>query len=62
MKKFRIPQEVGIAAVVLIVGLIISLMNDHFATVSNMGVLLLNGSVVLFLALGQTIRTAYGWH
>lgn len=54
MKKGRIPQEVGIIAVVLLVGLVLSLVAPEFRTVDNLMVLLLNGTVVLFLALGQS--------
>lgn len=54
MKKRRIPQEAGILAVVLLIGLGLSLMSPQFRTIDNMKVLLLNGAVVLFLALGQT--------
>lgn len=53
MKKHRLPQETGIFAVVLAVGLILAAIAPSFRTVDNMMVLLLNGTVVLFLALGQ---------
>jgi ribose transport system permease protein len=51
--KRRIPQEVGILAVVILVAIIMGAISPAFRTVDNMKVLLLNGSVVLFLALGQ---------
>ncbi|MCT1443289.1 ABC transporter permease [Corynebacterium glucuronolyticum] len=54
MKKRRIPQEFGIFAVVILVGLLMGLFSPQFRTMDNMKVLLLNGAVVLFLALGQT--------
>ncbi|MDE1654172.1 ABC transporter permease [Actinotignum sanguinis] len=54
MKKFRVPQEAGIFGVVLIVGAIMALLSPAFLTMNNMQVLLLNGTVVLFLAMGQT--------
>ncbi|QJC21075.1 ABC transporter permease [Arcanobacterium buesumense] len=54
MKNKRIPQEVGIIAVVIIVGAVLSFVAPAFRTVDNMMVLLLNGTVVLFLALGQS--------
>ncbi|SDU78336.1 monosaccharide ABC transporter membrane protein, CUT2 family [Arcanobacterium phocae] len=54
MKNKRIPQEVGIIAVVIIVGVVLSFAASAFCTVDNMMVLLLNGTVVLFLALGQS--------
>ncbi|WP_235001835.1 hypothetical protein [Arcanobacterium ihumii] len=54
MKKRQIPQEVGIIAVVIVVGLVLSLTAPAFRTVDNLMVLLLNGTVVLILALGQS--------
>lgn len=54
MKRFKIPQEFGIFAVVILVGLLMGLLSPQFRTMDNMKVLLLNGSVVLFLALGQS--------
>lgn len=53
MKKRRIPQEAGILVVVIVVGAIFSILAPSFRTVDNLMVLLLNGTVVLFLALGQ---------
>lgn len=52
--KRRIPNEVGIAAVVVLVAGVLALLSPNFATVSNLQVLLLNGAVIAFLALGQT--------
>ena len=54
MKKFRLPQELGVAGVVLAVGIIMGIISPAFRTLDNLEVLFLNGSVVLFLALGQT--------
>jgi len=54
MKRRRIPEEVGIAVVVLLVALALSLISDNFRTVGNLQILLLNGAVIAFLALGQT--------
>lgn len=50
----RIPNEVGIAAVVVLVAIVLSIMSPTFRTVSNVEILLLNGAVIAFLALGQT--------
>ncbi|WP_413317229.1 ABC transporter permease [Agrococcus sp. 1P02AA] len=51
--KRRIPNEVGIAVVILLVAGVFALLSPNFATLSNMQVLLLNGAVIAFLALGQ---------
>lgn len=50
----KAPVEMGIFVVVIIVGLIMAWLAPEFRTASNMKILLLNGTVVLFLALGQT--------
>jgi ribose transport system permease protein len=50
----RLPEEVGILGIVLLVGLAMSLTSENFRTLSNVQVLLLNGAVIAFLALGQT--------
>lgn len=50
----RVPQELGVLAVVAIVAVIMGLLSPEFRTMGNLSVLLLNGSVVTFLALGQT--------
>ncbi|MFD1714876.1 ABC transporter permease [Amnibacterium flavum] len=50
----RIPNEVGIAAVVLLVAAVLSIISPNFRTLENAQVLLLNGAVIAFLALGQT--------
>lgn len=52
--KRRIPNEIGIALVVVLVAGVLALLSPNFATISNMQVLLLNGAVIAFLALGQT--------
>lgn len=49
----RIPNEIGIAAVIVLVAGMFALLSPNFATLSNMQVLLLNGAVIAFLALGQ---------
>ncbi len=50
----RIPEEVGIAAVVVLVVIVLSIVSPTFRTVENAQILLLNGAVIAFLALGQT--------
>ncbi|MFP7695818.1 ABC transporter permease [Trueperella sp. LYQ143] len=50
----RVPQELGVFGVVILVAIIMGLLSPQFRTPGNLSVLLLNGSVVTFLALGQT--------
>ncbi len=50
----RMPQELGVFAVVVIVAVVMGVLSPEFRTPGNLSVLLLNGSVVTFLALGQT--------
>ena len=50
----RVPNEVGIAAVVVLVAVVLSVLSPNFRTIENAQVLLLNGAVIAFLALGQT--------
>ncbi len=54
MTKRRLPEEIGIFGVLVLVGLIMSMLSPEFLTVGNIQVLMLNGTVVAFLALGQT--------
>lgn len=55
MKNRRtMPQEVGVLGVVVLVAIVLGLLSPEFRTASNLSVLLLNGAVVMFLALGQT--------
>lgn len=55
MKRRRaVPQELGVFSVVILVAIIMSLLSPEFRTTGNLSVLLLNGAVVMFLALGQT--------
>lgn len=54
MKKRRMPEEVGIFGILVLVVLTLSLLSSNFATVGNYQILLLNGAVIAFLALGQT--------
>lgn len=53
MRK-RTPDELGILVVVVIVALVLSVMSPTFRTLDNAQILLLNGAVIAFLALGQT--------
>jgi ribose transport system permease protein len=50
----RAPEEVGIFAVLVVVALGLSLISPQFRTISNGFVLLVNGTVIAFLALGQS--------
>jgi ribose transport system permease protein len=54
MKKRRIPEEVGIFGVLLVVLAVFSVLSPNFRTLDNLSVLLVNGTVIAFLALGQT--------
>lgn len=54
MRVKRLPEEAGILAILAVVALAFALLSPNFATVGNMQVLLLNGAVIAFLALGQT--------
>ena len=49
----RLPEETGIFAVLVVVVLVLSTLSPSFRTVSNGFVLLVNGAVITFLALGQ---------
>jgi ribose transport system permease protein len=48
------PDEAGIFAVLVTVVVALSLISSSFRTISNGFVLLVNGSVIMFLALGQS--------
>lgn len=52
-KGFRVPQELGVLIVVVIVAVFMGAISPEFRTAGNMSVLLLNGAVVTLLALGQ---------
>lgn len=54
MTKRRVPDEVGIGGILLLVLIVMSVLSPNFRTAGNFEVLLLNGSVVALLALGQT--------
>lgn len=53
LKRRRIPQELGVLIVVVIVAVVMGSISPEFRTAGNLSVLLLNGSVVTFLAIGQ---------
>ena len=53
-KRMRLPQELGVFGVVILVAVIMGALSPEFRTTSNLSVLLLNGAVVTFLALGQS--------
>jgi ribose transport system permease protein len=52
-RHFAVPEETGIFVILLIVVIGFSMLSSNFRTVSNGSTLLLNGSVIAFLALGQ---------
>ncbi|MDQ7991481.1 MAG: ABC transporter permease [Propionicimonas sp.] len=54
-KRRRLPDEIGILGVLVLVAVVMSLLSPGFATLSNVQILMLNGTVVAFLALGQTL-------
>lgn len=54
MKKRRLPDEAGIFAVLIAVIAVLSILSPTFRTFDNALVLLVNGTVIAFLALGQT--------
>lgn len=53
-KRRRLPEEMGIFGVLVLVAIVMSLLSKEFMTLGNIQVLMLNGTVVAFLALGQT--------
>ncbi len=53
MQRPRLPEEIGVISIWLIVFLVMSLLSPGFRTYNNFRLLLLNGSVISFLALGQ---------
>ncbi len=50
----RIPDESGVFVVLVVVALALGFISPSFRTVSNSFVLLVNGAVIMFLALGQS--------
>lgn len=53
-RRWRMAEESGIFAVLVVVALVLSLLSPNFRTLDNVSVLLVNGTVIAFLALGQT--------
>ena len=53
LRRRRLGEEIGILSVWLVVFLVMCLLSDRFRMYSNIRILLLNGSVIAFLALGQ---------
>jgi len=54
VRRPRLAEESGIFAVLLVVALVLSILSPNFRTFDNVSVLLVNGTVIAFLALGQT--------
>ena len=52
--RIQVPQEMGIFVVLLVVFTGMATLSPQFGTVGNGMVLLLNGAVIAFLAIGQT--------
>lgn len=53
MQRRKLPEEIGVISIWLIIFLIMSASSPYFRTYNNFRLLLLNGSVISFLALGQ---------
>jgi ribose transport system permease protein len=53
VRRRRVPEELGIIVVILLVGAVIGLLTPRFLSIGNLELLLLNGTVIAFLALGQ---------
>lgn len=53
MQRRKLPEEIGIITIWVLVLVIMSLLAPRFRTYSNFRILMLNGSVIAFLALGQ---------
>lgn len=54
MTRRHLPDETGIFMVLVVVVIALSIMAPYFRTVDNGLILLLNGAIIAFLALGQT--------
>lgn len=54
MRRIRLPDEAGILSVLLAIVVVFAIVSKPFGTVPNALVLLLNGTVIAALALGQT--------
>jgi ribose transport system permease protein len=52
-RRWHVPDEAGILFVLVVVWIAMAAMSPAFRTVSNTWILLLNGAVIAFLALGQ---------
>lgn len=52
-RRRRLPEESGILGVLVVVLAAMSLLSENFRTLDNFSVLLVNGTVIGFLALGQ---------
>src|ERR1035438_1797252 len=55
VKRFHPPDEIGIFVVLLLVAAVFCILSSSFRTYNNMLSLLLNGAIIAFLALGQTL-------
>lgn len=53
-KRLKLPDELGILGVLLLIVIVMSVLSSSFRSPGNLTVLLENGTVVAFLALGQT--------
>ena len=54
MTRRHLPDETGIFMVLVVVVIALSIMAPYFRTIDNGLILLLNGAIIAFLALGQT--------
>ncbi|MEA5117223.1 MAG: hypothetical protein VB036_06330, partial [Propionicimonas sp.] len=52
-RRRRLPEESGILAVLIVILIALSVLSANFRTLDNFSVLLVNGTVIGFLALGQ---------
>ncbi|MEE6282330.1 ABC transporter permease [Georgenia sunbinii] len=53
IRRRRVPEELGITIVIILVAGAIGLISPRFLSLGNLELLLLNGTVIAFLALGQ---------
>lgn len=53
-RRRRLPAETGIIVILAVVAIGMSILSPNFRTLDNVQILLLNGAVIAFLALGQT--------
>lgn len=54
MSRRRLPEETGIVFILLTVAFVMGVLSENFRTLGNLQILLLNGAVIAFLAMGQT--------